>query len=96
MSNTDELRNLAIKVDNILKQELKRMRIKYDKAEARIYDVRSVGVQGDERTYTYPAEVEVRYKGKVVWNPKLAEVLSNRITNEVREINRVLYVTKDK
>lgn len=96
MSNINELRDLAIQVDRILKQELERMHIKYDKAEARIYNVRSVGVQGDFRTYTYPAEVKIEHEGKIVWNPKLAEALSNRITNEIRKINRVVYVTKEK
>lgn len=91
-----ELRDLAIKVDKILKEELKKSKIEYDMAEARVYDVRSVGVQGDERTYTYPAEIELRLDGKVLWDTRFTDKLSSRITNEVKEINKVLYVFASK
>lgn len=96
MTNTDELRNLAIRVDKILKEELKKAKINYDMAEARIYDVKSVGVQGDERTYKYPAEIELRLDGKVIWNTRFTDRLSNRITNDIKEINKVLYVFASK
>ncbi len=46
--------------------------------------VRSVGVQGDKRTYTSPAAVT----GPREW--AALEEISTRITNEVREINRVV------
>ncbi len=95
-THIEELRDLAIRVDKILKEELKKSKIKHDMAEARIYDVKSVGVQGDERTYTYPAEITLMLDGKVVWKEKLTEKLSYRITNEIKEINRVLYVFASK
>jgi GMP synthase PP-ATPase subunit len=88
----NNLKYLAREVDRILKEELKRAKINYDMAEARIYDVRSVGVQGDERSYEYPAEIELRHDGKVVWDTDFTERLSNRVTNEVKGINRILYV----
>ena len=87
-----ELKKLAMEVDKILKKELKKSRIKYDLASARIYDIRTVGVQGDERTYSYPAEIELMYDGKVVWKPEFIGKLSSRITNEVKGINKVVYV----
>ncbi|HLD48941.1 MAG TPA: hypothetical protein VJB11_01115 [archaeon] len=87
-----ELKKLAIEVDKILKEELKKAKITYDMAEARIYDIKSVGVQGDERTYSYPAEIELRLDGKIVWDADFSKTLSNRITNEVSGINRVVYV----
>jgi len=92
MEDTDKLRNIAIKVDKILKDELKKAGIKYTLAEARIYDIRAVGVQGDDRTYQYPAEIELRNDGEVIWDTKFTRNLSNRITNEVKEVNKVLYV----
>jgi GMP synthase (glutamine-hydrolysing) len=50
-----------------------------------ILPVRSVGVQGDGRTYAHPALV----CGPRDW--KALEELSTSITNSVREINRVVY-----
>ncbi len=50
--------------------------------------VKSVGVQGDSRTYAHPALVT----GKKDWDT--LELLSTEITNNVREINRVVYGIK--
>ena len=51
---------------------------------ADLLPVRSVGVQGDQRTYAYPAVLS----GPLDWN--LLEQTSIQITNEVRAINRVV------
>ncbi len=48
--------------------------------------LKSVGVQGDNRTYQHPAILI----GKRDWST--LEAASTRITNEVREINRVTYL----
>ncbi|EKD76719.1 MAG: hypothetical protein ACD_43C00011G0003 [uncultured bacterium] len=58
------------------------------KLEALVLPVRSVGVQGDERSYKHPAVII----GKASWQ-QLNE-LSVRITNEVFEINRVLWLVE--
>lgn len=50
-----------------------------------ILPIRSVGVQGDERTYAHPALVT----GECDW--ERLEELSTRVTNSVRSVNRVLY-----
>ena len=52
---------------------------------ALVIPVRSVGVQGDSRTYAHPAAVE----GKLDW--ETLELLSTDITNEIEGINRVVY-----
>jgi GMP synthase (glutamine-hydrolysing) len=52
----------------------------------RVLPVRSVGVQGDFRTYAHPALVW----GDADWSA-LGEV-STRITNAVRDVNRVIYL----
>lgn len=91
----DELVDLAQRVDKILKEELSKAGIEHDMAEVRIYDIKTTGVQGDGRTYTYPAEIELRKKEEFVWQPEFTRNLSSRITNEVRGINRVLYVVQD-
>jgi len=49
-----------------------------------ILPVRSVGVQGDSRTYAHPAAVE----GKLDW--ERLDLLSTDITNEIDGINRVV------
>jgi GMP synthase (glutamine-hydrolysing) len=59
--------------------------------------VKSVGVMGDQRTYAYTAAVRAVHSEDGMtadWTPLPYEVLkriSNRIVNEVRGINRVVY-----
>ncbi len=53
--------------------------------EACILPVRSVGVQGDSRTYVHPVLVT----GGLDW--PLLERVSTAITNRVREVNRVVF-----
>ncbi len=50
----------------------------------RVLPIRSVGVQGDYRTYAHPALVW----GEADW--PMLEDLSTQITNSIREINRVI------
>jgi GMP synthase (glutamine-hydrolysing) len=50
--------------------------------------VKSVGVQGDERSYAHPAVV----RGTCDWS--LLEKLSTTVTNKVRSVNRVVYALK--
>jgi GMP synthase (glutamine-hydrolysing) len=59
-------------------------------------DVRSVGVQGDERTYGHPVVLRPVSSEDAMtadWSRLPYDVLeriSTRITNEVREVNRVV------
>lgn len=53
---------------------------------AAVLPVRSVGVQGDERSYAHPAVLA----GEADW--KLLEAASTALTNEVRDVNRVVYL----
>ena len=89
-----KLQKLAIEADKILREELEKARFEYDFAEVRIYNLRTVGVQGDNRTYLHPAEVTIKSKGSFVWDAEFVSRLSTRITNEVRGINRVLYTVE--
>jgi GMP synthase (glutamine-hydrolysing) len=60
-------------------------------------DVRSVGVMGDERTYANPIIIRAVNSDDAMtadWARlpyDLLEVISNRIINEVRGVNRVVY-----
>jgi GMP synthase (glutamine-hydrolysing) len=57
---------------------------------SRVLPVKSVGVQGDNRTYRHPAVI----MGSATWK-QLGE-LSVRITNEVHAVNRVVYLISPK
>lgn len=54
--------------------------------EARLLPIRTVGVQGDSRTYTNP----VALIGKADW--RMLEKVSTRITNNIAEVNRVIHL----
>lgn len=92
MDEQSERAKLDEQVKKIFYEELEKSGIRYDFAQVRVSDTRTVGVQGDERTYGYVAEIEI-YKGdKFVWQPEFLARLSNSITNNVRGVNRVDYV----
>ena len=96
---TDELQNLAIRVNKLLLEELAKAGISSSCSEARIYDARTIGVQGDAKTYARPAEITIispmQKEGRVCEGDELyafLQKLSNKITNEISEVNRVVYV----
>lgn len=66
-------------------------------AFAVLADIRSVGVMGDERTYAHPIIIRAVTSDDAMtadWARlpyELLETMSNRIINEVRGINRVVY-----
>lgn len=98
-----KLQGLAIQVDKILREEIKCVNLQYKFIEARIYNIKTVGVQGDGRSYYYPAEITIKEPKHLDGKPYNDEelhsflaTLSTRITNEIKEINRVLYVTGTK
>ncbi len=92
-------KNLGVEVYKIFKEELAKANIKYNTANVRIYNIKTVGVQGDERTYAHPVEIELREGEKIIWNKSIMdflEKLNSRIFGEVKEINRVVYVISNK
>ena len=91
------LNELVKEVDSIVKSELKKEGISYGVVETEVYDIKTVGVQGDSRSYNYPVQISIRHKnGKVYWNPEFINKLSTSITNNVTDVNRVVYLLKDK
>ncbi|MFZ5955306.1 MAG: hypothetical protein ACOYT4_02675 [Nanoarchaeota archaeon] len=85
---------LTLAVRNILEQELFKSRINYDSIDIRFYDIKSVGVQGDGRTYHNPVEITLKKDGEIIWNQDFLEKISSRITNEIEMINRVVYTLR--
>jgi GMP synthase PP-ATPase subunit len=101
--DTKKLQNLAILVDRIMREEIKKASIECSFFEARVCNIKTVGVQGDEKTYSYPAEITIedprycdgRNLSESEFNGFLAK-LGTRVPNEIKEINRVVYVLADK
>lgn len=96
---TAEKLNILRDADFIVRDEIHKYGIYHDfwQAFAVLLPVRSVGVMGDQRTYAYP--VVLRFVSSedgmtADWSRvpyDLLESISNRIVNEVRGVNRVVY-----
>ena len=96
---TEESLALVREADAIVIEEIRSGNLyrKVWQAFAVLLPVRSVGVMGDERTYERVAAVRIVESedgmtadwGKIPY--KILERISNRIVNEIRGINRVVY-----
>jgi GMP synthase (glutamine-hydrolysing) len=96
---TRERLDVLRRADLIAREELTRAGLDRDVWQFPVVllaDVRSVGVQGDERTYGHPIVLRPVSSEDAMtadWSRLPYEVLeriSTRITNEVREVNRVV------
>lgn len=96
---TRESLDVVREADAIVTQEIRKAGL-YDKvwqAFAVLTDVRTVGVMGDERTYSNVVAVRVVHSEDAMtadWVRlpyEVLEAISRRITNEVPGINRVVY-----
>jgi GMP synthase (glutamine-hydrolysing) len=96
---TQERADLLRECDEIVVGEIKKAGLyqKIWQAFAVLLPVMSVGVMGDQRTYAYTCAVRAVHSEDGMtadWVPLPYEVLktiSNRIVNEVRGVNRVVY-----
>jgi len=87
------------RADWIVMDEIKKAQVYYDlwQAFAVLTDTKSVGVQGDFRTYGFTVAIRCVTADDAMtadWarlSYDLLSKISTRITNEVREINRVVY-----
>ena len=96
---TAERLNILRDADLIVRQEINRNGVYNDfwQAFAVLLPIRSVGVMGDQRTYAYP--IVLRFVSSedgmtADWSRvsyDLLETISNRIVNEVKGVNRVVY-----
>ena len=85
--------------DAIVREEIKSAGLEREiwQAFAVLPDIRSVGVQGDERTYAHPIIIRAVTSEDAMtadWARlpyELLEAMSSRIINEVRGVNRVAY-----
>jgi GMP synthase (glutamine-hydrolysing) len=96
---TPERLDIVRRADAIAREELARAGLEREiwQCYAALIGVRSVGVQGDERTYAYPIVVRAVTSEDAMtadWARiphDVLERISNRITGEVRGVNRVVY-----
>ncbi|GBF81969.1 glutamine-hydrolyzing GMP synthase [Aphanothece sacrum] len=96
---TAERLNLLRDADFIVRDEISKQGIYHDfwQAFAVLLPVRSVGVMGDQRTYAHPIVLRLITSedgmtadwARVPYD--LLEIMSNRIVNEVKGVNRVVY-----
>ena len=96
---TAEKLNILRDADFVVRDEISKQGMYHDfwQAFAVLLPVRSVGVMGDQRTYAYP--IVLRFvtseDGMTAdWSRvpyDLLETISNRIVNEVKGVNRVVY-----
>ncbi|MGM0444777.1 MAG: glutamine-hydrolyzing GMP synthase [Bacillota bacterium] len=85
--------------DAILREEIREAGLGREiwQSFAVLPDLRSVGVMGDDRTYGYPIILRAVKSDDAMtadWAQlpySLLELISNRIVNEVKEVNRVVY-----
>ena len=96
---TSERLNILRDADFIVRDEISKQGMYHDfwQAFAVMLPIRSVGVMGDKRTYAHPIVLRLITSedgmtadwAKVPY--ELLEIISNRIVNEVKGINRVVY-----
>lgn len=96
---TAERLNILRDADFIVRDEISKQGIYHDfwQAFAVLLPVRSVGVMGDKRTYAHPIVLRLITSedgmtadwARVPY--EILEVISNRIVNEVKGVNRVVY-----
>ncbi|NMF64659.1 GMP synthase (glutamine-hydrolyzing) [Brasilonema octagenarum UFV-E1] len=96
---TAERLNILRDADLIVRQEINKRDLYHDywQAFAVLLPIRSVGVMGDQRTYAFPIVLRIVTSedgmtadwARVPYD--VLEVISNRIVNEVKGVNRVVY-----
>lgn len=101
---TPQKTEIVRKASYIIEQELKKTGL-YEKvwmAFAVLLPIKSVGIQGDARSYKYPIVVRIiESKDAMTANfakipYRILEKISTRITNEISEVNRVVYDISNK
>ncbi len=90
------IRVLCNKEKGLRIKDLEKINSKLKKFKAEVLPIKSVGVQGDFRTYAFPCVIKLpitNYQLPINWLE--IEKLSPGITNEVKEVNRVLLKIND-
>lgn len=101
---TPEKADIVRKASYIIEEELKKRNL-YDSvwmAFAVLLPIKSVGIQGDARSYKYPIVIRI-IESKDAMTANFAKIpyeilerMSTKITNEIAEVNRVVYDISNK
>ncbi|MFH1187475.1 MAG: glutamine-hydrolyzing GMP synthase [bacterium] len=101
---TPEKTEIVRAASYIIQTELEKAHL-FDKvwmAFAVLLSIKSVGIQGDSRSYKYPVVVRI-VESKDAMTANFAKIpydvlekISTRITNEIKEVNRVVYDISNK
>ncbi|MDW7987596.1 MAG: glutamine-hydrolyzing GMP synthase [candidate division WOR-3 bacterium] len=91
--------DIVRRATKIIEDELKKFGLyeKFWMAFGVLLPIKSVGIQGDARTYKYPLVIRIVQSQDAMTanfakiSYKVLEQISTRITNEISEINRVVY-----
>ncbi len=101
---TPEKAEITRKANAIVEEEMRSAGL-YDKvwmAFAVLLSIRTVGIQGDSRSYKYPIAIRIIESSDAMTANfskipyEILEKMSTRITNEIPEINRVVYDISNK
>lgn len=96
---TEEKLHIVKESDSILREEIKRAGLERTIWQyfTALPDIRSVGVMGDERTYSHTVAIRAVTSSDAMTADsatipyEVLEKISNRIVNEVEHVNRVVY-----
>lgn len=101
---TPERVSIVQRADMIIQDELGKAKLlsKIWMAFPVLLTIKSVGIEGDERSYKYPLVLRI-VESKDAMTANFAKIphdilgrISTRITNEIREVNRVVYDISNK
>ena len=101
---TPEKADIVRKASFIIEEELRKAGLyeKFWMAFAILLSIKSVGIQGDARSYKYPVVIRI-IESKDVMTANFAKIpydvlekISTRITNEIAAVNRVVYDISNK
>ncbi|MFH0889800.1 MAG: glutamine-hydrolyzing GMP synthase [Candidatus Aenigmatarchaeota archaeon] len=101
---TPEKAEIVRKANTIVEEEMRKAEL-YDKvwmAFAVLLPIKTVGIQGDSRSYKYPIAIRVIESADAMTANfakipyEVLEKISTRITNEISEVNRVVYDISNK
>ena len=101
---TPEKVDIVRRADVIIQEELKGANwlSKIYMAFPVLLSIKSIGIQGDEQTYKYPLVLRIIQSKDVITSNfaripyDVLENISTRITNEIRQVNRVVYDISNK
>ena len=99
---TPEKAAIVQKATAIIEEELTLVSISVWMGFAVLLPIQTVGIQGDSRTYKYPVVIRI-VESQDAMTANFARIpyavlekMSNRITNEIEEVNRVVYDISNK